>query len=223
MCDAILSGLRRFDAEAEELAARPAGSPPVPLDENHARLERRWRAYVEEQRHRGPGARIARSRLPRPLRWLWSPAFAYVLVLLLAYPAWRGLTQRPKVEFLPGNASGQVVQPALPAESTPVFQLPQTRGASAGLVRPGGSRFFVLSFWAPARPGHSYSAVIRDSAGRPLTAAIPLAPGDERGYFGVLCERAWFPGSGEFEVLVIESDGAGRAAQEFKVPFSLRR
>jgi hypothetical protein len=139
---------------------------------------------------------------------LVSPALAYVLVLVLLIPAYRGLVPRgPKAATPPPSAPPAAGETAGPgAEVAAPVAEPAAAGArtfdlGAGVTRASTGRihvvpeetdaFVVLRFLVPIREraGDVYEAVLSDGAGRTVAVQRPLRSRDALGNFVLVCRR----------------------------------
>lgn len=188
ICDSLVERMRRFD-------------DPEAWQEADQRLAQRFDRFLGRQRY------WVFSVLSRP--WL-----AYAMVLLLAYPAYRGLVRRPiEPKGAPTPSSGPTG-----LESAKVLQLDATRSAGGSEVAlTEQDKVFILSFFVPIRNGLRYSAEIVDPAGRVIAAQPEIASYDGKGNFYLVCDRQSFP-SGQYVLTVKESGGANR---EFRFLFAL--
>lgn len=143
VCSLLLQRLDAFDEAAAAPAARPHPA--------EAALSRR----------------IAPLLTPARRPWWQSPALGYVLALLLAYPAWRGL--RPP-------------QPASLAESPVPVDLNASRAAmTAAVLVPSGARSVALSFQVSFQSGDQWTATVTGGKGGiivPRTSIFPDARGN---------------------------------------------
>lgn len=121
-----------------------------------------------------------------------SPAWAYLLVLLMAYPAYRGL--RPE-------AFG--VGPRVLTQPVALGDLARASSGEAGLVRAGADT--VVTIFVPVDPGYRYTLVIRNESGRALFRAEGASPFDGIGTFAVLLPAGSLP-VGRYEILLDELD-----------------
>ena len=188
ICDSLLARMRPFD-------------DPDAWQGVERRLMRRFDTFLSGQR---------RSILSVLLR----PWFAYAMVLLLIYPAYRGLVQRP---FTQKGAPGLSSRPTgLP--SAQVMQLDATRSAMGTEVAlTEQDKVLILSFFVPIRTGLRYSVEIVNRAGHVIAAQPAIASYDGKGNFYLVCDRASLTG-GQYILTVKESGGANR---EFRFQFAL--
>ncbi len=125
-----------------------------------------------------------------------SPAWAYLLVLLLAYPAYRGLT--------PGSERG----PRLLSQPVALGDLARASSGEAGLVRSGADT--VVTIFVPVDPAYRYALAIEDESGRIVYRAADASPFDGIGTFAVLLPAGSLP-PGHYEILVDELEGSAPA------------
>jgi hypothetical protein len=162
------------------------------------------------------------------------PALAYLLLVALALPAYRGLFPQPP------TPTPEVVAPAV----APTLERPQpgpglgnarvldlragptrSRGAAGRIALGGSDAFIVLSFLVPIRsgPGIEYEAVLRDASGQVVAAQKPLASTDGLGHFVLVCDSRLFPG-GDYELTVAAlAPEVAAPAEEYRFPFHVSR
>jgi hypothetical protein len=139
-----------------------------------------------------------------------SPAWAYLLVLLLAYPAYRGLT-------VPGFGGG----PRLLSQPVALGDLARAASGEAGLVRAGADS--VVTIFVPVDPAYRYALVIEDGSGRIVYREDHASPFDGIGTFAILLPAGSLP-PGTYEILVDELEGPGKTPQNvYRFTFSLER
>jgi hypothetical protein len=209
-CQVAMEMLERYDqCQAEEL--------PLPPDwpEIERRSRERFYAFLKSQKVSSPARvsfweRLRGVFLQLVRNVVWHPALAYLLVLALAYPAYRGLFRKPEVvtKVVPQKEIVEVEKPALGIEAVTDFvelKSPE-RAASAGpsivRLRPDKPSF-ALSFSVPIseRPEFVYDVEVRDSQGRVVAAEKAAQPRDELGNFLFVCRRELFsPGRYELQV-----------------------
>jgi hypothetical protein len=186
VCDALLERMRQFDnSDAWQGVDR--------------RLAQRFETFLSGQRL------SVFSVLLRP----W---FAYVIVLLLIYPAYLGLVRRPTMR------TDAPLLPARPLESAKILQLDAARGAAGREINlTGRDKVLILSFFVPVRTSRQYSAEITDRKGVVIAAHPEITSYDSNGNFYLVCDRHLFTG-GQYTLTVKESGGTKR---EFQFPFAL--
>ena len=188
VCDALLERMRGFD------------DPEAWLDADR-RLTERFHSFLNMQQ------RSVFSVL-RPSR------IAYLIVLLLLYPAYRGL-----VPALAKHQTWPPPAPPLPAlESAKILRLDTTRGASVStMVLTERDKVFILSFFVPIKTDLRYSAAIEDGLAKIIATPTEISSYDSQGNFYLICDRHLFTG-GQYVLVVKEF---GRDSREFRFPFTL--
>jgi len=203
VCDLVLEKMKAFEAEVTKGDEKRLG----------------WRAYAVENRVRAAlKQRAGQANTSEAAgRWwttaavyrfidilvgyLKSPVVAYVLILLLAYPAYRGLRLRVHVPAPPSaavqrpTAAPSAQRGMVPAK---LLELGEARSATdqtlAVNLTPTDSEF-VLAFFAPTRKGFSYRAEALDSKRNVIVAETALS-GNGEGDFQLICDRSRFvPGT----------------------------
>lgn len=122
-----------------------------------------------------------------------SPILAYTLVLLLAYPAIKGMLPHAAVQ--PTPAFLPVSRPA--AAYVPSFPLDTNRGTATEpivLHLAGNQDAFVLELISPLQPGKHYYATISDSS-QVVAATINELSAPTSGSLTLLCSRRQLPSS----------------------------
>jgi hypothetical protein len=219
VCDLVLEKMKAFEAEV-------TASDDKPLGLRAYAVENRLRAALKQRAGQANMSRVAGGwwtvagmyHLIGVLVWyLKSPVVAYVLVLVLAYPAYRGLRFHVQAPAPPSAAverptAAQPTQPGMiPAK---LLELRQTRsaldhGSAVNLTHT--DREFVLAFFVPARKGFSYRAEVLDIKLSVIVAQTALS-GNEQGDFQLICDRKRFV-PGTYALKVFESP-AGLPASE---------
>ena len=139
-----------------------------------------------------------------------SPAWAYLLVLLMAYPAYRGL--RPE---------GFGVGPRVLTKPVPLGDLARASSGEAGLVRAGTDT--VVTIFVPVDPAYRYTLVIRNESGRALYRAEDASPFDGIGTFAVLLPAGSLA-AGRYEILLDELErSASTPLNVYRFTFSLEQ
>jgi hypothetical protein len=204
-----------------QIAARELDFPKcvlAPLDDDPApRVASALRDGVS-QWMRGLGA-----LLPRP-------ALAYLLVLALALPAYRGLFPQSRAP-LPAAVPAAVVPPRPVAGlgSARVLDLQagptRSRESGARIALGASDAFVVLSFLVPIRsgPGIEYEAVVRDASGHSLAVQKPLASTDSLGHFVLVCSSSVLQGGDYVLTVAAVARPAAAAAEEYRFPFQVTR
>jgi len=178
VCDALLERMKRFD-------------DPVAWEDADRRIAPRFGRFPG-----GPDS-FGLSVLRRP----W---FAYAVVALLIYPAYRGLVPKQVAKEPP------LAQPVRPVglDSAKVLQLDATRSAGTnGIVLTGKDKVFILSFFVPIRAGQRYSAEIVNQERRVVVAQPEISSHDGLGNFYLVCEHGLFE-RGRYVLTVKEAGGA---------------
>lgn len=187
-------------------------------------------AVLERLKHYDRAERsVSAGVLRRAASWLFlSPAVAWLVVLLLVYPAYVGLhpiTPAPQ----PGPATaGHATEARLPAVrhelagliSAKTFDLRQVRGKTGAGARrvelQPEERAFILSFWLEIKDGERYTASIAAPDGRPIITNQQALPNDKIGNFFLVCDRRLFPSPGVY-TLRLQGDGP-----QWQIPFELK-
>jgi len=139
-----------------------------------------------------------------------SPAWAYLLVLLMAYPAYLGL--RPK---------GFGVGPRVLTQPVALGDLARASSGEAGLVRAGADT--VVTIFVPVDPAYRYTLVIRNEFGRALYRAEDASPFDGIGTFAVLLPAGSLA-VGRYEILLDELEGsASTPLNVYRFTFSMEQ
>jgi hypothetical protein len=144
-----------------------------------------------------------------------SPVVAYALVLILLFPAYRGITSFEN----PSHISHLALLP-IPVQR---YTLDTVRGVQpAPTVKlPPGREVFVLSFLVPARPKFQYSAEIVNAAGAPVGPASELIAEDDLGHCSLICPRQLFR-TGMYTLTVTERTPQGnRTDRQFAFQFAV--
>ena len=145
--------------------------------------------------------------------WMMSPLPAYMLALLLLYPAYRGLVGGG------ANQTPRLLDPPLPIASE------TERGPSEVLLRvEAGSEQTVVTVFVPIAPGrYRYELELRSQGGRRLFFTEDARSFDGVGTFALTLPGR-FLGSGDYELRVGEWERDGGAlANEYVFTFSVER
>lgn len=162
--------------------------------------------------------------LPKARRLLFHPALAYLLVLALLYPAYRGLFHKPNIvektipvlkpvpvegvgtarDFNLGDGSTQRTSSPLSEE---LIQLSKN------------DKFFILNFFIPVRADHRYEMQITNEKGN-VIAADEAKSRDQLGNFSVVCTRQLFP-AGSYILRIKELDTQGKLHDESAFRFKI--
>jgi hypothetical protein len=138
-----------------------------------------------------------------------SPAWAYLLVLLLAYPAYRGL--RPL----------GLEEPKVLTQPVALGDLARASSGEAGLVRAGADT--VVTLFVPVDPAYRYALAIRSESGRTLYRTENASPFDGIGTFALLLPAGSF-GAGRYEILVEElGRSSATPLNVYQFTFSIER
>ena len=139
-----------------------------------------------------------------------SPAWGYLLVLLLAYPAYRGL-----------GPVGFGAGPRVLTQPVALGDLARASSGEAGLVRAGADT--VVTIFVPVDPAYRYSLVIRNQSGHALYRAEDATAFDGIGTFAVLLPAGSLA-SGRYEILVDEIEGsASTPLNVYRFTFSIEQ
>lgn len=120
------------------------------------------------------------------LSFLRRPAIAYGVVLVLLFPAYRGITlsrsarRASDLSPLPISAPRYILDTVRGAQSLPTVKLASDRDA------------FILSFLVPVRPKFRYTAQIGENGAAPVSPATELVAEDDLGHCSVICPRELF-------------------------------
>ncbi len=154
----------------------------------------------------------AEPRRFRLRRFFLGPAFAYLLALLLIYPAYLGLKWLG--EDRPAASTLQIIE---------LQQAERTAGPSLQVKLEPGARSFALSFFIPIEPGleRRYELALFDASGRLVASVKGVRSWDGLGNFLLLCDTNQFP-PGNYRLVVKEEEKEGPGRAEFTFPFSLR-
>lgn len=118
-----------------------------------------------------------------------NPAWAYLLILVLAYPAYRGLR--------PEGIGG----PRVLGQPVALGDLARASSAEAGMVRAGDDT--VVTIFVPVNPTYRYRLAIRSESGLTIYRAENATPFDGIGTFAVLLPASSLA-AGRYEILVDE-------------------
>lgn len=224
-CQVAMRMLERFDECW-------AGELPEPPDwpEIQQRSRERFYAFLERQKRPQVSSPKRLSFWGKLRGVVLQPAFAYLLLAALVYPAYRGLVGRPQIIEKPVKEKEivEVEKPAFDIAAPTTFELrsPErapSQGPSIVRLRPD-EPFFALSFFVPIseRSEFVYDLEIRDGQGRVVAAEKAARPQDELGNFLLVCRRDLFsPGRYELRVReVIKTTQAVRRRFSFSFTVS---
>jgi hypothetical protein len=187
----ILKVLRSVDADLEAWERRP-----------------RWR-----ERAFGSLAALVPAPGASLTAWLRSPAIAYVALLALAYPAYRGLVG--------GHRPGE--EPAPIVLSAPLGIDGPNRGERTPAIIVGERTSpRVITVFVPVDERYRYRLEILDSRGRSRFVRDDAQTFDAYGTFAVMLPEG-FLAAGEYELRVDELDEGGRLVEAFRFPFVVQR
>lgn len=149
--------------------------------------------------------------------WFRGPMLAYLLLLMLVYPAYRGVVELPRVE----EQLETLQSPTLLSSPRPVpSEGERTATGEAPLVErtPTGT---VLSFFVPVDEGNRYAIELRNERGETLFSDPDARSFDRLGTF-VLMLPAGALSQGRYELRVEERDrDTGAVENTFAFPFTL--
>jgi hypothetical protein len=139
---------------------------------------------------------------------LRRPAFAYAMILALAYPAYRGL--RPRVQVPPAPLS-RAEAPETPSPRPPMvaaaldLQAPQrgNGGPSQVIELAPADSVLVLSFFLPTQKGFSYRAELTNDMRQPVGMPVQLVP-NPVAYFTLVYDRKLF-GPGKYTLRLFKT------------------
>ena len=196
VCDLLTNRMKDFDDNSELV---------IKLRSVEERMQSRFNDHLDASWQTNKLVPVQRLR-----RFLWSPVFAYTLVIALVYPAGLGL-----LRYLPEtDRSGPAADNAA-LENATVIQLDTMRSASkATLKTESGNRRLLLSFFLPIRDGYRYSAVLTGGAS---TKRLDINSYDAAGNFLVTCPPLK---AGSYSLLVTEATESGTADRTFTFKFS---
>ena len=164
-------------------------------------------------------AQLGRLEAADPPLWRsgWAlvqkPAFAYGLVALLLFPAYRGLIQ----------PVGNVGIAPVPSFSLDVVRSDSQAQKSPFVRLADNERLFLLSFFIPLKtsPPERYEVVVVRGEQNAVVPAQALRNCDEVGNCSLLCDAALFA-PGEYEVRVQETPPGGSMVVHL-FPFEVTR
>jgi len=169
-----------------------------------------------------------KDRLMIVRRFFLSPALAYLFVLALIYPAYRGIFQEPEVKEKIVTRTKTIPMPVEAVAAARDFSLGEaTRQRSGGVesipiieLSPQ-EKFFILSFFLPVHPSHQYEMEITDDKGGVLTSADRIMSRDALGNFSIVASSKLFPDN-LYTLKVLESEeGSGRLIDTYSFPFQV--
>lgn len=192
---ALVDVIRAVDAELEAQVRRP-----------------HWRAWLE-----GLGAFLPSPGLGLGA-WLRSPAVAYLVVLAMAYPAYRGLTR---------SAPSDEATPIVLSRPQGIDAQSPSRSGSGGAQGPaitieeqGGPT--VVTVFVPIDERYRYRLEVFDRAGRSRFRQNDARSFDGYGTFALVLP-AEFLTAGDYELRVDELGDDGQPIEVFRFPFEVQR
>lgn len=208
-CDLLLEKMREFD-EAGSAAAEPKNWPQV-----ERRLTKKLKAFVRAQ---GSG------RQRGTVGWFVFLLLGYAIAVLLAYPAYLGMTRGkrlPQPNVSVSLNKTETPTPAPPFSQLPVVDLNIARGASGGptVLALGNSPDFLLTFFMPVHPASRYTVSVVRTDNSMIVPATPLIPSGPSGNFFLLCKRQYFPPGGYDLTVTVTSAKTSRKTAEYKFHF----
>lgn len=196
------------------------------------KLDQRFAAFLRQREKPSPPNAVFQSGFIAGLkRLVLSPVLAYILVIAMMYPAYRGLFQKKPVE--PGEKPEpipihEVTPPTRPGiVSTPQLSLePQTRGGGGGddtLSLRKTDAYFTISFFVPLRKSRDlqYDVQIKSRSGAVISEEKSATSFDGLGNFILLCPSELFR-EGRYSLHVLERQvSTGASKREFRFDFRL--
>lgn len=155
---------------------------------------------------------------------LFHPALAYLLVLALLYPAYRGIFHKPNIvektipvsKPLPVEGVGSARDFNLGDGSTQRAALPLSEEI---IQLSKDDKFFILNFFIPVRADHRYEMQITNEKGN-VIATDEAKSRDQLGNFSVVCTRQLFP-AGSYILRIKELDLQGNLHDEYVFRFKM--
>ncbi len=230
LCHVRLRWIERCERLEEADIEEPGDWPEI-----ERRGRERFHAFLDSKAKKEQKREAKAGILQRMRALLLSPALAYLLVLALLYPAYKGFFQMPEVLVVKEPVKEtEIVEVQKPAPSLGMATLSRSfelrlaeRGAGERrrVVRlHQGDEFFALSFRVPISelPEFVYNLEIRDSQGQVVASEQEARAQDWLGNFSVVCDRELFP-PGEYELRVKEVNKKTQAVRnEFTFYFAVR-
>ena len=230
VCDLVLEKMKAFEAEV-------TASDDKPLGLRAYAVENRLRAALKQRAGQGNMSRVAGGwwtaagmhHFIGVLVWyLKSPVVAYVLVLVLAYPAYRGLRFHVQAPAPPSAAverptAAQPTQPGMiPAKLLELGHTSRAIDQTLTINLTHTDREFVLAFFVPARKGFSYRAEALHIKLSVIVAQTALS-GNEQGDFQLICDRKRFvPGTYALKVFETRAGFPGSETLVAEYEFAVR-
>jgi hypothetical protein len=139
--------------------------------------------------------------------WAARPVWAYLLLLAMAYPAYRGLFSR--------GAQG----PTILTEPVVLGEPSRTgNGSEVGMARAGSDT--VLTLFVPVDPSYRYRLSIENESGAIVFHDDDARPFDAAGTFAVLLPARSFP-PGRYEIQLEETSPTGSVSNRYRFFFEL--
>jgi len=196
ICCVVVERLRELEA-----AVSPGSRGAEP---NWETMERR---LAEECRRMYP----EKAKQAERSRWgWWVPALGYGLVVILAYPAWLGISRRP------GEAG--VSAPAVqPVGGAALVDLNTTRAGQSlpVVVEREGETAAVLTFFVRAAAGTRLSVAIVDGAGRVVQEFREVRSSDDQGNYCVVVDPHSLP-LGKYRLTAKDSNRPAESGTSFE-------
>jgi hypothetical protein len=216
-CQLAMQMLERFDESVAEEVSLPPDWPEI-----EQRGRERFSAFLESRK---PSLQKKPSFWDKLRGMVLRPAFAYLLLAALAYPAFRGLFGKPEVVTVREKEFVEVAKPTLDIAAIPKLELKLAERAAFGgppiVQLAPDDNLFAVSFFVPIRerPEFVYDLEFHDSQGQLVTAKKAVRAQDELGNFFLVCRRELFsPGKYELQVREVNTK-TQKVMREFRFPF----
>ncbi|MEW6208782.1 MAG: zf-HC2 domain-containing protein [Acidobacteriota bacterium] len=224
-CKTILRLLESFDQHTSDQIEETGDWLEI-----EQRGRERFHAFLESKAEKKPAPELKPGYLSRIKSLMLRPAFAYILLLALLYPAYRGIFHKPDVvkETITETVTVEVEKPrpVIDVASLQTIKLQAVERAGGGrqsVVRLSDREAgFFLSFLVPVseRPQFVYNLEIRNAQGQVVTEKKE-AGHDLLGNFRIMCDRSFFP-PGRYELRVKEINKTTQSmGREFTFSFSV--
>jgi hypothetical protein len=223
-CQIRIELIKKFERHSHAEIGEISGWPEIEM-----RGQQRFYSFLGSRVKKEQEQKTKTGLIDRLKAVLVHPAFAYLVTLVLLYPAYLGLFRNPETvkETVREKELVEVEKPE-PAISiatlhTIKLQLAE-RGAGSGrsAVRLSEDEpFFALAFFVPIseRPEFIYDLEVRDEQGRVVAAEEAARPQDYLGNFLLVCSRELFP-PGKYELRVKEINKRAQSTRrEFRFSF----
>lgn len=167
-----------------------------------------------------------------PLRLFRRPslAVAYLLVVLLLYPAYLGIFQTPEVVYRRLPQATAKPPAAESMNSAPLVDLGDAtvkRGSASSaaaipeVALPTNAKYLVLRFYLPVHPDHVYRMQLHRADSDRMVESVEIRSQDPLGNFSVVAPARLFRQIGDYVVVVQEMEqGAGNPLDQYE--FRLR-